>query len=91
MDAHPEENKIHYGPEQKVWTDTLSSIAKSQDGGLLVSPPSEDPLTMYSFEQEPVTTAWYQVPSTTLKLMKNSVLELCMKQHKLVTFLENIP
>ena len=66
MDVHPEETKICYGPEQKVWTDTLSSFAKSQDGGLLVSPPSEDPLIMYSFEQEPVTAAWYQVPSTAL-------------------------
>lgn len=60
------ELEIHYGPEQKVWIDTLSPIAKSPDGRLLVSPPSTNPLAMHSLRQEPITAAWYQVPSTGL-------------------------
>ena len=58
--------EIRYGPEQKHWTETLSPIAKSQDGRLLVSPPSRDPLTLYDFKQESITCAWYQVPSVAL-------------------------
>ena len=58
--------EVPYGPEQKSWTEILSPIAKSQDGRLLVSPPSRDPLSLYSFEQESVTSVWYQVPSTAL-------------------------
>ena len=57
---------IPYGPEQKDWRETLSPLAKSKNGGLLVSPPRVDPLTLYNFEQELTTNVWYQVPSTAL-------------------------
>ena len=57
---------IPYGPEQKDWRETLSPIAESKNGGLLVSPPSWDPLTLYDFEREQATSVWYQVPSTAL-------------------------
>ena len=58
--------EIQYGPERKLWRATLSSIATSKDGKLLVSPPSVDPLGLYGFKQEPVTSSRYQVPSTAL-------------------------
>ena len=46
---------------------TLSPIATSRkDGRLLVSPPSRDPLSLYDFKQESITSAWYQVPSIAL-------------------------
>ena len=59
--------EIRYGPEQNRWTETLSPIARSpRDGKLLVSPPSRDPLTLYDFKQETITSSWYQVPSIAL-------------------------
>ena len=59
--------EIRYGPDQKHWTETLSPIARSQrDGRLLVSPPSRDPLILYYFKQEAITSSWYQVPSVAL-------------------------
>ena len=54
---------IPYGPERKPWEETLSPLATSQ-GHLLVSPPSEDPATLYDFREEPITSSWYQVPSS---------------------------
>ena len=61
-----EEAEIRYGPDRKIWLDTLSPIARSRDGRLLVSSPSDDPLTFYTFKQEPVSSTFYQVPSTAL-------------------------
>ena len=58
--------EVSYGPEQKRWTETLSPIARSRDGRLLISPPSRDPLAAYDFKQESITSAWYQVPSVAL-------------------------
>ena len=58
---------VRYGPEQKPWIETLSPIATSQrDGRLLVSPPSTDPLALYDFKRESITSSWYQVPSSAL-------------------------
>ena len=31
-----------------------------------MSPPSEDPATLYDFKEEPITSSWYQVPSSAL-------------------------
>ena len=56
---------IPYGPERKPWKETVSPLAKYQ-GTYLVSPPSIDPATLYDFKEEPITSAWYQVPSTGL-------------------------
>ena len=53
---------IPYGPERKPWEETVSPLAKFQ-GTYLVSPPSIDPATLYDFKKEPITSAWYQVPS----------------------------
>ena len=64
--ATMDNTEIRYGPERKRWTETLSPIARSRDGKLLVSPPTRDPLTLYDFKQESVTSAWYQVPSVAL-------------------------
>lgn len=58
---------IPYGPEQKPWKESLSRWAK--DGRkLLITPPSIDPLTVYSFpkEERDITPYLYQVPSTGL-------------------------
>ena len=56
---------ILYGPDGKPWEETLSPLAKFQ-GTYLVSPPSADPAVLYDFNEEPVTSQWYQVPSTGL-------------------------
>lgn len=56
-------DEIQYGPQRKPWRETLSSIATSKEGKLLVSPPSVDPLNLYDFKQEPITSSRYQVPS----------------------------
>ena len=60
------DDEIQYGPQRKPWRETLSSIATSKDGKLLVSPPSVDPLDLYDFKQEPITSSTYQVPSIAL-------------------------
>jgi len=56
-------NRIPYGPDRKTWGETLSKLAMSPDGQLLVSPPSEDPADRYPVVPG-ITSAWYQVPST---------------------------
>ena len=58
---------IPYGPDQKPWKDTASSLAW-QDGKLVVTPPSQDPLSLYSFpdKEKGITPKLYQVPSTGL-------------------------
>ena len=63
---------IPYGPERKPWIDTLSPLAKSQQGAILVSPPSMDPTTLYDFKQEAVTSVWYQVPTDALSAMQRT-------------------
>ena len=56
-----------YGPSQKPWRETVSKMAISPDGKLLVSPPSQDPHSLASYPQVPgMTSQWYQVPSTGL-------------------------
>ena len=62
---------ILYGPERKPWEETLSPLAKSQDT-YLVSPPSIDPASLYDFKEEPITSAWYQVPSSGLSKEQRS-------------------
>ena len=58
---------VLYGPDRKKWSETLSPIAKSRhDARLLVSPPNRNPLELYSFKQEAITSTWYQVPSVAL-------------------------
>ena len=57
---------VPYGPEKKSWDKSLSPLARSPNGRLLVSPPSWDPLKSYDYKQETVTSSWYQVPSTGL-------------------------
>ena len=56
---------IPYGPGRKPWEETVSPLAKFQ-GTYLVSPPSVDPASLYDFKEEPITSAWYQVPSSGL-------------------------
>ena len=61
------QDEIRYGPDRKRWIETLSPIARSQqDGRFLVSPPSRDPLALYEFKRESITSSWYQVPSVAL-------------------------
>ena len=55
---------VPYGPEMKSCDESLSPLAKSPSGRLLVSPPSWDPLKIYDYKEETVTSSWYQVPST---------------------------
>ena len=57
---------LPYGPDKKAWEESLSPLARSPNGRLLVSPPSWDPLKSYDYKQETVTSSWYQVPSTGL-------------------------
>ena len=54
-----------YGPRRRPWRETLSNIAiVRQDGTLLVSPPSFDPLSTESSVPKGISPALYQVPST---------------------------
>jgi histidine decarboxylase len=57
---------ICYGPDGKPWEETVSPLAKFQDRTYLVSPPSIDPASLYDFKEEPITSSWYQVPSSGL-------------------------
>jgi histidine decarboxylase len=59
---------IQYGPGGKQWSETLSRLAVSSKGKLLVSPPSRDPLSLqeYSRVSSHVTGSYYQVPSVGL-------------------------
>jgi len=55
---------IPYGPDRKPWRETLSSLAISGDS-LKITPPSQDPLQLYSFTklEKGITPSFYQVPS----------------------------
>ena len=57
---------IPYGPEGRPWPETVSKMAVSKDGQLLVSPPSADPLSLPdSYPAVPgITPHLYQVPSS---------------------------
>ena len=58
--------EVLYGPCRKPWRDSLSAVAVSdEDGGLLVSPPSSDPLNLDGYvEVQGITSTFYQVPSS---------------------------
>ena len=53
---------VSYGPEQKPWVETVSDWGKD-NGKLLVSPPSKDPLELHNFpkEEKGITSTLYQV------------------------------
>ena len=55
---------IPYGPERKPWKDTISSVAVSGKN-FKITPPSQDPLELYSFPklEKGITPSFYQVPS----------------------------
>ena len=55
---------IPYGPERKPWKDTISSVAVSGKN-FKITPPSQDPLKLYSFPmlEKGITPSLYQVPS----------------------------
>ena len=61
-----DDQDIHYGPERKPWKGTLSAVAVTPKGKLLVSPPSRDPLVEYAGVASRVTGSFYQVPSVKL-------------------------
>ena len=56
---------VCYGPERRPWRDTVSEIAVTKDGELLISPPSTDPVESYP-EVPGTTSHLYQVPSSGL-------------------------
>ena len=59
-----ETESIPYGPERKPWIETLSNLAISpEDGRLLVTPPSRNPLDQYNKVYSTVTGSSYQVTS----------------------------
>ena len=68
MEARPDkdvDSDISYGPERRPWRETVSKMAVTEDGELLVSPPSTDPLQLDSYPEVPgITSALYQVPSS---------------------------
>lgn len=58
---------ISYGPERRPWRETVSEMAVTEDGGLLVSPPSTDPIQLDSYPGVTgVTSTFYQLPSSGL-------------------------
>ena len=62
------ERNIPYGLGGKQWSETLSSLAVSSKGKLLVSPPSRNPLSLqeYTRVSSHVTGSFYQVRSVGL-------------------------
>ena len=78
---------IPYGPDRKPWEETVSPLAKFQ-GTYLVSPPSVDPASLYDFKEEPVTSAWYQVPST--GLTKGQRTRAFDETEKVIRFSESV-
>ena len=66
MDAqNGTEGYVIYGPDRRPWRETVSEMAVTEDGELLVSPPSTDPLQLDSYPEVPgVTGSLYQVPSS---------------------------
>ena len=64
-DANP--LNVCYGPERRPWRESLSEVAVTTDGELLVTQPTCDPLQLESYpEVADITSSWYQVPSTSL-------------------------
>ena len=58
---------VCYGPERRPWHESLSEVAVTMDGELLLTPPTCDPLQLESYpEVAGITSSWYQVPSTGL-------------------------
>ena len=55
---------IPYGPDRKPWKDTISPLAINGKD-LKITPPSQDPLKLYSFPklEEGITPSFYQIPS----------------------------
>ena len=67
MAAFTGDGDISYGPERRPWRETVSEVAVTEDGELLVSPPSTDPLQLDSYPEIPgVTSTFYQLPSSGL-------------------------
>ena len=67
MAAFTSDSDISYGPERRPWRETVSEVAVTEDGELLVSPPSTDPLQLDSYPDVPgVTSTLYQLPSSGL-------------------------
>ena len=67
MAAFTSDGDISYGPERRPWRETVSEMAVTEDGELLVSPPSTDPLQLDSYPEVPgVTSTFYQLPSSGL-------------------------
>ena len=59
--------EVPHGPERKQWRETLSEIAVTRDGELLIRPPSRDPLQLSSYPAVPgVTHELYQLSSAGL-------------------------
>ena len=77
---------IPYGPERKPWIETLSDLAVSAEGHMLVSAPSRDPLSQYAGIFPAGTKGeYYQVPSCSLTKTQqerahDSTLEVLSKQ-----------
>ena len=57
---------VPYGPGRSPWRETLSEMAVDEEGQLLVSPPSGDPLLHSAPVPEGITPSFYQVPSSGL-------------------------
>ena len=57
---------VPYGPGRSPWRETLSEMAVDEEGQLLVSPPSGDPLLHSAPVPEGITPRLYQVPSSGL-------------------------
>ena len=69
MAAFTSDRDISYGPERQPWRETVSDMAVTEDGELLVSPPSTDPLQLDSYPKVPRVTStctFYQLPSSGL-------------------------
>ena len=59
--------EIPHGPERKPWRETLSDMAVAENGELLITPPSRDPLQLSSYPSvHAITQELYQLSSSGL-------------------------
>ena len=67
MAFRKQHSQVPYGPERRPWHETVSEMAVTEDGELLVSPPFTDPLQLDSYPEIPgIASHLYQVPSSGL-------------------------
>lgn len=79
---------LNFGPECRPWRETVSEVAVAENGELLVSAPSDDPLQLDSYPDVPgLTSHLFQVPSSGItpeqreRALKETLVHLSKENH----------